>query len=172
MADSGHSARGIVTAPTGTGEQLALVSGIIRAKACSMVARARPTLEDGFMKPRITLITLGVDDLERAVTFYNRGLGLKTEGIVGKGVRARRGCVLRTGRRPAIGAVAAEEFVTRLRLGGFCAESDGFLSCSQCDFESGSRCGDGSGLECRRDDRQVGARYVLRWLRRLFPGSG
>src|SRR6187431_2988356 len=36
------------------------------------------------MKPRITLITLGVDDLERAVTFYNRGLGLKTEGIVGK----------------------------------------------------------------------------------------
>lgn len=36
------------------------------------------------MKPRITLITLGVDDLERAVTFYHRGLGLKTEGIVGK----------------------------------------------------------------------------------------
>lgn len=36
------------------------------------------------MKPRITLITLGVDDLERSVTFYNRGLGLKTEGIVGK----------------------------------------------------------------------------------------
>ena len=35
------------------------------------------------MKPRITLITLGVDDLERAVTFYNRGLGLKTGGIVG-----------------------------------------------------------------------------------------
>jgi len=36
------------------------------------------------MKPRITLITLGVDDLERAVEFYGRGLGLKTEGIVGK----------------------------------------------------------------------------------------
>jgi catechol 2,3-dioxygenase-like lactoylglutathione lyase family enzyme len=36
------------------------------------------------MKPRITLITLGVDDLERALTFYNRGLGLKTDGIVGK----------------------------------------------------------------------------------------
>jgi catechol 2,3-dioxygenase-like lactoylglutathione lyase family enzyme len=36
------------------------------------------------MKPRITLITLGVDDLERAVTFYNRGLGLKTGGIVGQ----------------------------------------------------------------------------------------
>lgn len=36
------------------------------------------------MKPRITLITLGVDDLERALKFYRDGLGLKTEGIVGK----------------------------------------------------------------------------------------
>ena len=35
------------------------------------------------MQPRITVITLGVDDLERAVTFYRDGLGLKTEGIVG-----------------------------------------------------------------------------------------
>ena len=36
------------------------------------------------MKPRITLITLGVDDLERAVRFYRDGLGLRTDGIVGK----------------------------------------------------------------------------------------
>jgi catechol 2,3-dioxygenase-like lactoylglutathione lyase family enzyme len=36
------------------------------------------------MKPRITLITLGVDDLDRAVNFYKGGLGLVTEGIVGK----------------------------------------------------------------------------------------
>lgn len=36
------------------------------------------------MKPRITLITLGVDELERAVRFYRDGLGLKTEGVVGK----------------------------------------------------------------------------------------
>ena len=36
------------------------------------------------MKPRITLITLGVGDLERAVRFYRDGLGWKTEGIVGK----------------------------------------------------------------------------------------
>jgi catechol 2,3-dioxygenase-like lactoylglutathione lyase family enzyme len=35
------------------------------------------------MNPRITLITLGVDDLERAVSFYRDGLGLKTKGIVG-----------------------------------------------------------------------------------------
>ena len=35
------------------------------------------------MKPRITLITLGVDDLERSVRFYRDGLKLETEGIVG-----------------------------------------------------------------------------------------
>ncbi|MGH9891067.1 MAG: VOC family protein [bacterium] len=36
------------------------------------------------MKPRITLLTLGVDDLERAVAFYRDGLGLPTKGIVGR----------------------------------------------------------------------------------------
>jgi len=35
------------------------------------------------MKPRVTLITLAVADLERAVAFYRDGLGLSTEGIVG-----------------------------------------------------------------------------------------
>ena len=35
------------------------------------------------MQPRITFITLGVDDLERAVAFYRDGLGLPTKGIVG-----------------------------------------------------------------------------------------
>jgi catechol 2,3-dioxygenase-like lactoylglutathione lyase family enzyme len=36
------------------------------------------------MKPRITLITLGVRDLERAVRFYRDGLGWKSDGIVGR----------------------------------------------------------------------------------------
>lgn len=35
------------------------------------------------MKPRITMITIGVDDLERALRFYRDGLGLSTEGIIG-----------------------------------------------------------------------------------------
>ncbi len=35
------------------------------------------------MTPLITLITLGVDDLARAVKFYRDGLGWPTEGIVG-----------------------------------------------------------------------------------------
>jgi catechol 2,3-dioxygenase-like lactoylglutathione lyase family enzyme len=36
------------------------------------------------MQARITLITLGVDDLERAVAFYRDGLGWPTAGIVGR----------------------------------------------------------------------------------------
>jgi catechol 2,3-dioxygenase-like lactoylglutathione lyase family enzyme len=35
------------------------------------------------MRPRISVLTLGVDDLERALRFYRDGLGLKTDGIVG-----------------------------------------------------------------------------------------
>jgi catechol 2,3-dioxygenase-like lactoylglutathione lyase family enzyme len=35
------------------------------------------------MKPCISLITLAVDDLDRAVAFYRDGLGLATEGVVG-----------------------------------------------------------------------------------------
>jgi catechol 2,3-dioxygenase-like lactoylglutathione lyase family enzyme len=36
------------------------------------------------VKPRITLITLGVADLERSLAFYRDGLGLPTQGIVGR----------------------------------------------------------------------------------------
>ena len=36
------------------------------------------------MKPRITVMTLGVDDLEKALVFYRDGLGLPTQGIVGR----------------------------------------------------------------------------------------
>jgi len=36
------------------------------------------------MKPRITVMTIGVDDLERSLRFYRDGLGLPTKGIFGK----------------------------------------------------------------------------------------
>jgi hypothetical protein len=35
------------------------------------------------MKPRITIITIAVDDLEESLRFYRDGLGLPTQGIVG-----------------------------------------------------------------------------------------
>jgi uncharacterized protein len=33
------------------------------------------------MEPRITLLTLGVGDLERSLAFYREGLGLPTDGV-------------------------------------------------------------------------------------------
>lgn len=36
------------------------------------------------MKARITVLTIGVNDLEKAVAFYRDGLGLPTQGITGE----------------------------------------------------------------------------------------
>jgi catechol 2,3-dioxygenase-like lactoylglutathione lyase family enzyme len=36
------------------------------------------------MKPRITAITIGVNNLEESLRFYRDGLGFPTEGIIGK----------------------------------------------------------------------------------------
>lgn len=36
------------------------------------------------MQPRITVLTLGVEDLGRSLEFYNKGLGFPTKGIIGK----------------------------------------------------------------------------------------
>jgi len=36
------------------------------------------------MQPRLSVLTLGVSDLERSLAFYRDGLGLPTAGIVGR----------------------------------------------------------------------------------------
>ncbi len=36
------------------------------------------------MKPRIKVLTLGVNDLERSLAFYRDGMGLPTNGIIGQ----------------------------------------------------------------------------------------
>lgn len=36
------------------------------------------------MNPRITVLTIGVNDLEKSLKFYRDGLGFLTKGIVGK----------------------------------------------------------------------------------------
>ena len=36
------------------------------------------------MKPRIKVLTLGVDDLDRSLAFYRDGMGLETKGITGQ----------------------------------------------------------------------------------------
>jgi catechol 2,3-dioxygenase-like lactoylglutathione lyase family enzyme len=35
------------------------------------------------MKPRISVLTIGVDDLERSLRFYREGLGFPSPGIIG-----------------------------------------------------------------------------------------
>src|ERR1041384_4637372 len=48
--------------------------------ACSRLGSGEPLP----MKPRVSVITLGVDDLDRALAFYRDGLGLPSHGIVGQ----------------------------------------------------------------------------------------
>lgn len=36
------------------------------------------------MKPRVSVLTIAVADLERSLAFYRDGLGLPTEGIIGR----------------------------------------------------------------------------------------
>jgi len=36
------------------------------------------------MEPRFTIVTLGVDDLEKSFKFYHEGMGLASKGIIGK----------------------------------------------------------------------------------------
>lgn len=36
------------------------------------------------MKPRVSVLTIGVADLERSLKFYRDGLGLPTEGVIGR----------------------------------------------------------------------------------------
>jgi catechol 2,3-dioxygenase-like lactoylglutathione lyase family enzyme len=36
------------------------------------------------MKPRISVLTIGAADLDRSLAFYRDGLGLPTEGIIGR----------------------------------------------------------------------------------------
>ena len=65
------------------------------------------------MQPMITLVTLGVDDLQRSLRFYRDGLGFPTEGIVGE--QFEYGAVaffqLQPGLRLAIGRARASRTI-------------------------------------------------------------
>jgi hypothetical protein len=51
---------------------------------CDEAIRHAGPQKGRLMKPRITMLTLGVDDLERSLAFYANGLGLPTQRIVGR----------------------------------------------------------------------------------------
>ena len=58
------------------------ITGVDSAESLSRRCIAAPTLK--VMKPKISVITLGVDDLVASLRFYRDGLGLNTPGIVGE----------------------------------------------------------------------------------------
>jgi uncharacterized protein len=43
-----------------------------------------PNFESSVMQARLSVITLAVDDFDRALRFYRDGLGLPTDGVVGQ----------------------------------------------------------------------------------------
>lgn len=51
--------------------------------AAGLMRGASHGSEVNSMNPHITVLTLGVDNLERAVRFYRDGLGFPTQGIMG-----------------------------------------------------------------------------------------
>ena len=124
------------------------------------------------MKPRITLLTLGVDDLERSLRFYRDGMGLQTEGIVGKEFEC--------------GAVVFFDLQPGLKLALWprksLAQDSGLTQAapSSTEFTIGHNVAlkaevDAVTEQARarwRGDRQTAARYILGRLCCLFPGSG
>lgn len=112
------------------------------------------------MKPRITLITLGVDDLEKSLSFYRGGLGLPMEGIVGNEFEH--------------GAVAFFEMQSGLKLAIWPPTDMAYDAgipegaCSATEFtighnpqQRGSRRCDGPSTKGRRDNNQGSARHFL-----------
>lgn len=59
------------------------------------------------MDARITVLTTGVDDLERSLVFYRDGLGFETDGIIGTECRARGCGLLQDARGPDTGDLAS-----------------------------------------------------------------
>jgi hypothetical protein len=73
-------------------EDRALLAGTVIAGMAGLVTREEKArdryrcvhcLGRSQMKPRISLITLGVDELKESLRFYRDGLGLATQGITG-----------------------------------------------------------------------------------------
>jgi catechol 2,3-dioxygenase-like lactoylglutathione lyase family enzyme len=122
------------------------------------------------MKPRITILTIGVGDLQRSLEFYRDGLGLPTEGIVGTQFEH--------------GAVAFFDLHASLKL-AIWARDDLAHDCgiakssrSPTEFAIGHNVGSQREVdEVMEQARKAGARIVKRAedllgrLRRLLPGS-
>lgn len=59
------------------------VSAIFTERTLSASSLFNKDISESSMQPRIGVLTLAVNDLERSLSFYREGLGLTTPGIVG-----------------------------------------------------------------------------------------
>jgi pyrimidine deaminase RibD-like protein/catechol 2,3-dioxygenase-like lactoylglutathione lyase family enzyme len=64
-------------------ERVARLAGIYGVDRSPIEALLTQHSNSELMKPNITLLTLGISDLERSVAFYRDGLGFATKGIIG-----------------------------------------------------------------------------------------
>lgn len=123
------------------------------------------------MDPSISLITLGVTDLGRAVAFYRDGLGLETKGIVGQEIENGAVCFfkLRGGLRLALWPRKSIAADTGLQEGGSAPTS--FTIAHNVDDEAAV---DTTMAEATAAGATVfrAAQDVLWRLCRLFPGFG
>jgi hypothetical protein len=123
------------------------------------------------VKPRVSIITIGVDDLDRSLRFYRDGLGFPTRGIVG--TEYEHGAVaffhLTNGQKLAIWARKDLAHEAKVPLGPRSAS----------EFSLGHNVGSkaevdaviGSSPARRSNDYRSASRRVLGWLHRLVPGS-
>jgi len=122
------------------------------------------------MKPRIKVITLGVDDLQRSLVFYRDGMGLPTQGIIGTEFEdgaavffhMNDDLILALYPRAGERRQGARQRAKRL----------GALDRPHRQVEAGSRRGNGAGRKGRRPDHGSGARPLLGRVLRVLPGSG
>src|SRR5262249_53469627 len=70
---------GFCMAPEGHLSYSALHMGVVKAPMCTTLPKR---IYRTIMKPRINIITVGVDNLEKSLAFYREGLGLPSKGIV------------------------------------------------------------------------------------------
>ncbi len=121
------------------------------------------------MKPRISVLTIGVTDLERAVAFYRDGLGLPTPGIVGK--EFEHGAVaffdLQAGLKLALWPRADLSWDTGLPASAPCPTgfSIGHNVASKAEVDQVM-----AQVRGRRPHRQACAGHLLWRLRGLLPG--
>jgi len=122
------------------------------------------------MKPRITVITLGVDNLEKSLAFYRDGLGLPSNGIIGK--EFEHGAVaffdLQAGLKFAIWSrddIAHDTNMSKT------PRSPTEVTIGHNVNSRRSRCRYGTSPKSGRKDHQGRWKHVLGRLRRLFSRS-